>query len=86
MTANTTVIRVKHTIRFQLEDILNIDSIQDYEPKYPQVQQLSEKDMLVIKNVITRYRSFHNEAHIDAVNSLVKRLVQVLENYRSTKR
>ena len=77
--SNTTVIRVKSDIRFQLEDILNIDSIDEYEPAYPQVQQLNEKDMLLIKNVITRYRTFSNHAHEDVVNTLVNRLTQILE-------
>ena len=79
MTANTTVIRMKHNLRFKLIDILKINSIEDYEPKYPQVRQLSEKDMLIIKNTISRYRNYQNKAHREVVNELVERLVTQLE-------
>lgn len=79
MTANTTVIRLRHNIRFRLEDILNIKSLEDYEPKYPQVRQLSEKDMLVIKNIISRYRRHPNLAHQKVVITLIENLKTQLE-------
>lgn len=78
MTANTTVIRLQQNLRFRLSDILNISSLDDYDPHYPQVTQLSEEDMLLIKQVITRYRSHHNPAHAQAVRELVGRLQELL--------
>lgn len=74
MTANTTVIRVKHSLRFKLLDILKINSLDDYEPYYPEVRQLSEQDMLLIKNIIARYRTYPNQAHQEVVNQLVEKL------------
>ena len=79
MTANTTVIRVKFSLRFQLEDILKINTLDDYEPSYPEVRRLSESDMLLIKTIISRYRKHRNKAHIDVVNELVGRLMQQLD-------
>ena len=79
LTANTSVIRVRSNIRFRLNDILNINSLESYEPKYPQVQQLTEQDMLLIKSVINRYRTFRNEAHEQAMQKLVERMQMVLE-------
>ncbi len=79
MTANTTVIRVRHNLRFHLADILNISSLDNYEPKYPQVEQLSEADMLLIKNVVNRFRNHPNAAHQRAVSDLVQRLQDVLQ-------
>ena len=79
LTANTTVIRVRNNIRFRLSDILNINSLENYEPKYPQVQQLSEQDMLLIKSVINRYRTFRNDAHEKAMKKLVDRMQTILE-------
>lgn len=79
MTANTTVIRVKHQQRFQLEDILKISSIENYQPIYPEVRRLSEQDMLLIKHLIARYRQYKNLAHAKAVNEATKRLAEVLE-------
>ena len=78
MTANTTVIRLQHSLRFRLTDILKINSLEDYEPRYPQVKQLSEQDMLLIKNIISRYRTFQNKAHEEVVDELIQRLSQQL--------
>lgn len=61
-------------MRFRLEDILKINSLADYEPAYPQVRKLSEKDMLLIKSIITRYRLYQNKAHREIVNDLVEKL------------
>lgn len=79
MTANTSVIRIKFSLRFRLDDILKINSLKDYEPEYPEVRKLSEQDMLLIKNIISRYRKFPNEAHQQVINDLVQRLQQELD-------
>lgn len=78
MTANTTVIRLQQNLRFRLSDILNISSLDDYEPHYPQVTQLSEQDMLLIKQVVTRYRNHRNPAHEQAVRELTAHLRELL--------
>ena len=79
MTANTTVIRIKFNLRFRLEDILKINTLEDYEPTYPEVRQLSEKDMLLIKTIISRYRKYRNKAHQKVINELVENLVHQLD-------
>lgn len=79
MTANTTVIRVKFNLRFQLEDILKINSLEDYEPTFPEVRKLNEKDMLLIKNIIAREQKYRNQAHTQVVNDLVTKLMDILD-------
>lgn len=79
MTANTTVIRIKHNTRFQLQDILKISSIEDYQPRYPQVRRLSEPDMLLLKHLIARQRLYRNDAHDQAVDEAVERLITILQ-------
>ncbi len=79
MTANTSVVRIKFSLRFRLEDILKINSLQDYEPEYPEVRRLSEQDMLLIKNIISRYRKHQNKAHKQVVEELVARIRQQLD-------
>lgn len=64
--------------RFRLEDILNIQSLENYTPSYPEVKALSDEDMLTIKSVISRYRKHHNEAHEEVLEQLVKRLQDLL--------
>ena len=79
MTASTTVIRIKFNLRFQLEDILKINTLEDYEPTYPEVRRLSEKDMLLIKTIISRYRKYRNKAHQEVIDELVENLILQLD-------
>ena len=79
MTANTAVIRVKFSLRFRLEDILKINTREDYAPQYPEVRRLREEDMLLIKAVISRYRKYPNAAHRQIVRELVARIQQQLD-------
>ena len=59
MAANTTIIKVGNTrFQFSLQDILGISSLDNYQPTYPQVRSLSERDMIFIKNTISRYSTF----------------------------
>lgn len=76
--ANTTVIKTRSSQYFQLSDILNIDTLEQYEPQFPQVRLLNEKDMLLAKNVISRYRSFGNDAHTHAVHELADKFAALL--------
>jgi uncharacterized RDD family membrane protein YckC len=79
MAAGTTVIKMGTDRRFQLYDILNINTLENYTPQYPQVRQLSEDDMLFIKNLIIRFQKFHNGSHEDAVEELYLHLTQLLD-------
>ncbi|MFQ5583567.1 MAG: RDD family protein [Calditrichia bacterium] len=79
MTANTTVIRLKQNLRFRLADILKINTLDDYEPQYPAVRNLSERDMLLIKNAIARYREFQNPAHAEVIRDMASHLTKILD-------
>ena len=80
MSANTTVIKISGTqSRFKLQDILSISSLDTYEPVYPQVRNLAEKDMIFIKNVITRSQRYPNYAHEAVVEDLVSHLMPILD-------
>lgn len=79
LSANTTVIRRRSTQRYRLSDILRIESVEKYQPQYPEVRQLSEQDMLTVKNVLIRYQKYRNPAHGAAVRATAQRLAQVLQ-------
>jgi uncharacterized RDD family membrane protein YckC len=87
LTANTTVIRKDLNQRFRLEDILNIQSLENYTPSYPEVKMLTDEDMLTIKSVISRYRKYQNEAHNEILDQVVKHLQDLLNipQYEGTK-
>lgn len=79
LTANTTVIKSKQNMQFQLGDILKISSLDNYKPQFPQVKNLRESDMLLIKSAIFRYQTYRNEAHQEVIIDLVTRLQEVLD-------
>jgi uncharacterized RDD family membrane protein YckC len=80
MAANTTVIKIQVSqFHFRLQDILSISTLENYQPVYPQVRRLSERDMIFIKNVLTRLQRYPNQAHEDVLEDLVTHLMPILE-------
>lgn len=74
LAANTTVIRKRPERGLNIRDILRIETVEVYTPKYPEVRHLSEEDMLLVKNVLTRLQQFNNEAHRKALEMTAERL------------
>lgn len=72
--AGTVVIRMKPNMTIKLNDILKIHSVQSYQPKYPEVTRLSEDDMLLVKSMVLRFRTYSNPAHKKALNEMVLKL------------
>jgi uncharacterized RDD family membrane protein YckC len=77
MAAGTIVVK-SATNQIMLKDLLNIQTTANYTPMYPQVRNLTEKDMVFIKQVITRAESNRNAMHQDVVVELTERLREVL--------
>ena len=79
MAAHTAVIRIQgKRFQFQLQAILRISSLENYTPKYPQVRNLQEQDMVVIKTVLTRLKQYPNQAHEEILEDLVTHLMPLL--------
>jgi uncharacterized RDD family membrane protein YckC len=79
MAANTTVIKIQGLrSQFRLDDILNISTLSNYQPVYPQVKSLGEKDMIFIKTVLMRFQRYPNQAHHEVVEDLVSHLMPLL--------
>lgn len=73
--SETSVIRVKPSKSMVFQDIAgNYDNI-DYQPQYASVIQLTEKDMLLIHNVLLRAIKYRNKAH----NKVLTELVQLIQ-------
>ncbi len=79
MLAGTVIIRVATSNKFSLDDILEIKSLEEYTPTYPQVKNLAEKDLLIIKNVVDQAANYPNKAHIGVVHELAKKICGILE-------
>ena len=43
------------------------------------IRQFSEQDMLLIKNVITRYQKYPNDAHRNAIRETVTHMMERLD-------
>ncbi len=80
MGANTAVIQnAQKARRTFLSDVLKIQTLENYTPVYPQVRQLSEDDMLTIRQAILRYQKYRNAEHINVIDDLVTHLRGILE-------
>ena len=66
--ANTAVIKTNPSQRIVLSDILNIRSIENYVPVYPNVREFTEPEMLLLKEVMDKSIKYQNDAHDDALN------------------
>ncbi len=79
MAANTVLIKSAPPKPFRLEDIVKIQSTDDYEPTYPQVIQFTEKDILQVKDTLKRLQKYKNDAHRKAFTKMVRRMAKLLE-------
>ncbi|MCC6818285.1 MAG: RDD family protein [Bacteroidia bacterium] len=82
--AGTTIIKKNSSFGFQLNDILKLNNKDkdSYEFSYPLAKNLEEKDVLLIKNLIYRNRIYNNSAHNEALDILVKRIAEVVDEHR----
>jgi hypothetical protein len=70
LVANTVVVKERPSFTMTLAALLNKKTINEYQPKYPSVVNMSEEDVLFIKEVLERYRKYRNEAHREALKVL----------------
>jgi len=76
--ANTVVVKLNVVNMFNLKDILNISTLEDYEPIYPDIKNVKEGDMLVIKNALLRHRNSPSTNNTSIINKLVLKMVNLL--------
>ncbi len=74
LVSNTVVVRTQPEQYFKLSDIMRINTLDTYEPKYPEVKRFSEDDIMLVKKTIERARRYPNQAHRQAVQLMVQKL------------
>lgn len=80
LTAHTTLVRVRAQLPIRLLDLLRrSDTAEEYEPQYPAIRQMNERDMLLVKTALARYKSYPNEAHREALRDLAFRMAELLD-------
>ena len=72
--SNTTIVRLNVRRHLLLDQLLEIEDLSQYTPRFPQVRQFNEQEMLVMKSALDRYETFRNTAHAEAVNNVVERV------------
>lgn len=76
--AGTTLIKLKQQQNIGLDEILKIEDQSNYEAKYPQVTQLNDEDMVLVKRTLLRNEKHQNLAHSKLVSKLAERLQKEL--------
>ena len=74
MIANTTVIKLKPDRIVTLDDLQNLPDKEDYTPKYPQVTQYNDEEMLALKNLLVRYQQYQNNTYADILHDTVTKV------------
>ena len=72
--SNTVVIKLLPSHSVYLQDLLRIQSAEDYQPRFDGVNRFTEEEMLLIKEVLDRSQCFPNEAHSDALSQLAEKV------------
>lgn len=74
LVAGTTVIQVSDHVVHRLQSLREL-SQREHEIQYPLVAQYTDKDMLLIKEALQRYRSKRSPANAEVVKNLRKKLL-----------
>jgi uncharacterized RDD family membrane protein YckC len=76
--ADTVVVKMRNSQRFDLSYLLQLKSSENHEVSYPNVTRFSDEDLLLIKNALIRYKKEASENNkqlvIDLANETAKQL------------
>lgn len=72
--SNTSVIQTTSSRSYSLADVLNIMNLKDYKVVYPDAKIFSEKQMLLLKETLERYKMYNNESHQKALKLLAQNM------------
>lgn len=79
LAANTIVVKLNARYNLGIKDILKISTTENHVISYPQVKNIHEVDMLLVKQAIRRYEKYKNKAHRKAIYALTRKMVDLLE-------
>jgi len=76
--AGTIVIRQVANYNVSIDGLMKINTVENYQPRYPEVLNLAEEDVVLIKQTLLRFTKYNNVAHNEALDALVLKLKTVL--------
>lgn len=78
--SHTVVIKLRPTYHVSLTDVLNLREADDYTPTYPQIQQFTDEEMMIVKEALDRTKRYPNKAHQEVLEKtarIVQQRIQV---------
>lgn len=75
----TIVVRDRMERAISLEHLLQLETVENYEPTYPSARLLSEDEALLLKQTLLRYERNQSAGNIKAIKELIAKLEEVLE-------
>lgn len=72
--SHTVVVKLQPTFRVSLQDILNLRESDDYAPTYPQVQQFTDDEMMIVKQTLDRAKQYRNGAQLLALEKAANQI------------
>lgn len=76
--AGTTIVKIIPQHDFKIHDLDKLQNVDDYTATYPSVKQLKEQDLLLISQVLDRYKRFPNDGHREALFAMSRKIVDRL--------
>jgi len=76
--ADTSVVKVQSDFKVNLKDLLAIKDNSKHEVMYPEVAQMTEAEMLMIKVALDQAKKFKNKAHFEVLESCAENLTERL--------
>lgn len=77
--ANTCLIKIKEVPETSLIFLNKLNELQKQQPVYTEVKNLTESDLMLVKEALSRYEQFPNQAHKEAISELVHRIESELQ-------
>jgi len=77
--ADTVVIKNESISRLGISRLLELEKYENYEPKFPEVTQLDETDILLLHETYTRFKKNRNKGHSEALLTLAESVQEKLQ-------
>lgn len=77
--SNSVVVKTKSALKFNIKDLLKLDTKENYSPTYANATNLNKDEISLIHETIGRYRKYSNQAHKDALRSLAQLIAKKLD-------
>ncbi len=78
--SNTAVVKLRGGFHIRLDDLERMfHATDDYEPRFPQVTMFNDGDMLAVKELISRYSRYPNQAQFNLMEQTVISIAKKLD-------